>query len=222
MTKKSRGARPPAAEKPSMRSERNEDTGRRREIIEAAATLFGSRGYHATTIRQVADATGILSGSLYAHIDSKEDLLYEIAVLDAEIFLDALRPIAEEDAPAAERLRDGLRAHLELVSRYGQQARLFLLEFKELETPERRQHVVELRDEYEALWAKILEDGRRDGTFADVDISMARIAIMSLANWAYLWLKPDGRLTPADVADAFSEILLRGLLNGEPQRESGS
>src|SRR5205823_5180006 len=51
------------------------------------------RGYHATTIRQVADATGILSGSLYAHIKSKEDLLYEIAVLDAEMFLDALRPI---------------------------------------------------------------------------------------------------------------------------------
>jgi AcrR family transcriptional regulator len=190
----------------------NSDTARRREIIETAAELFGSRGYHATTIRQVADATGILSGSLYAHIKSKEDLLYEIAVLDAEIFLDGLRPIADRDGPADERLRDGLRVHLELVSRYGQQARVFLLEVKELETPERRQHVVDLRDEYESLWMKILEHGRRDGTFADVDLGIARIAIMSLANWAYLWLSPDGRLTAAQVADQFSDILLKGLL----------
>jgi TetR/AcrR family transcriptional regulator, cholesterol catabolism regulator len=185
---------------------------RRREIIEAAAELFGTQGYHATTIRQVADAAGILSGSLYAHIKSKEDLLYEIAILDAEDFIDTLGPIAESDEPAAERLREGLRAHLELVSRYGQQARLFLLEVKEIETPERREHVVRLRDEYEALWARILENGQQEGTFADVDVGMARIAIMSVANWAYLWLDPKGRLTPADVADRFSRILLEGLL----------
>jgi AcrR family transcriptional regulator len=215
MAKRTRDTASPGAVKPavpSMRSQRNEDTGRRREIIEAAAELFGNHGYHATTIRQVADATGILSGSLYAHIRSKEDLLYEIAVLDAGIFTDTLRPIAEKNGPADERLREGLRAHLELVSSYGQQARLFLLEVKELETPERRQHVVELRDEYEELWAKILEDGRRDGTFADVDMSLARIAIMSLANWAYLWLRPDGRLSPLVVADQFSDMVLHGLL----------
>jgi AcrR family transcriptional regulator len=194
-------------------SEQSRQPGtRRREIIEAAAALFGTRGYHATTIRQVADAAGILSGSLYAHIKSKEDLLYEIAVLDAEDFIDALTPIAESDAPADERLRTGLGAHLELVSRYGQQARVFLLEVKEIETPERREHVVALRDQYEALWAKILTDGQGAGLFANVDVGVARIAIMSVANWAYLWLDPKGRLSPSEIADHFAEILLRGLL----------
>src|ERR687895_661943 len=88
---------------------------RKERILEEAARLFGRRGYHATSMRDIGEATGLLAGSLYAHIASKEDLLYEVVVQAAHQFLGRVEAIRAEEPPAEERLRAAMRAHVSVV-----------------------------------------------------------------------------------------------------------
>src|SRR2546422_8061974 len=89
-------------------------SARREELTRAAARLFADRGYHATSLADLAEALGIQKASLYHHIGSKEDLLWEVASAGAEAFHAALDAIPEEVA-ATEKIRLALRAHLRVV-----------------------------------------------------------------------------------------------------------
>ena len=186
---------------------------RRDQILEKAARLFGRRGYHATSMRDIGDAAGILAGSLYAHISSKEDLLYEIVLRAAERFIDELTAIAAEDASPAERLRRAMRAHIGVVASNVDAAWAFHHEWKAL-TGERRHEVRRLRDRYERLWDEIVRDlpGSRDPRFA-------RLLVLSAANWTYTWYRPDGPLLPDQVADRFTDLLLAGLGRNTQEEE---
>jgi TetR/AcrR family transcriptional regulator, cholesterol catabolism regulator len=132
-------------------------THRRDQILEEAARLFGRRGYHATSMRDIGEAAGILAGSLYAHISSKEDLLYEIVLRAAERFIDEVTSIAAEDAPAEERLRRAMRAHVAVVASNVDAAWAFHHEWKAL-SGERLQEIRRLRRRYERLWDGIVRE----------------------------------------------------------------
>src|ERR671918_232869 len=185
---------------------------RKDQILEEAARLFGRRGYHATSMREIGEAARILAGSLYAHISSKEDLLYEIVFRAAERFIDELTAIAVEDASPAERLRRAMRARIGVVASNVDAAWAFHHEWKAL-TGERRHEVRRLRDRYERLWDEIVRDlpGSRDPRFA-------RLLVLSAANWTYTWYRPDGPLLPDQVADRFTDLLLAGLGTKEEER----
>lgn len=185
--------------------------GRRDQILAAAEQLFSERGYHATTIRDIADAAGMQSGSLYAHISSKEDLLFEIMDQGADRFLAALEPIAGADLSAADKLRLGLAAHITTVSEHIGAARIFLHEWRALER-QRRQVIQAKRDRYEELWAQIIAAGVASGEFRHVDDRFSRLLILSAANWLYTWYQPGGQLGPATIANRFADVILTGLL----------
>jgi AcrR family transcriptional regulator len=178
---------------------------RRDQIIEVAAALFSERGYHATTVRDVAEAAGLLSGSLYAHIRTKEDLLYEIVMRAARTFLDRLETVVAEPGRPQEKLRAAMRTHVRVVADDPEAARVFHHEWRAL-TGERRDEVVNLRDRYEALWDGIVRE-----LPGAIDPKLPRLLVLSAANWVYTWYDPTGPLTPEQVADGFVEILLRGL-----------
>ena len=186
---------------------------RRDQLLRAAASVFSRRGFHGATVREIAQQSGMLSGSLYAHISTKEDLLYEIVARAARQFIDSVRPIAERTGSAAGRLREALRAHLRVVAGSIEEATVFLHEWKALSGP-RREQVQQLRDTYEALWERIIEEGVRTGEFPAVDVKFARLLVLSAANWAYHWFRPDGPLSADEVADRFADLLLRGLGGG--------
>lgn len=183
--------------------------GRREEILTIACRLFSQKGYHGTTIRDISDACGILAGSLYAHINSKEDLLYEITERGARAFLESLRPIVESEKTAVEKLRQGLRAHIRVIEKNLEAATVFFHEWKAL-TDERRAKIQKKRDEYEALWARILSEGVERGEFADLDQKFARLLILSAGNWLYQWYCPNGKLSADEIADRFVNMMLRG------------
>lgn len=186
-------------------------TGRRDQILEAAEMLFSERGYHATTIRDIADAAGMQSGSLYAHISSKEDLLFEIMNAGADRFLAALEPIARLDIPAADRLRLGLTAHITTVAEHIGASRIFLHEWRSM-SPDRRVAIQVKRDRYEELWAEIIAAGVARGEFRPVDDRFVRLLVLSAGNWLYTWYRPDGPLGPAEIARRFVDVILTGLL----------
>ena len=181
---------------------------RRRELTRQAARLFAEKGYHGTSIGDLADAMGVQKGSLYAHMASKQDLLYETMREGADAFhaaLDAIR----DDLPASEKIRLALRAHLRVVAEQLDVATVFVREWRYL-TGERRDEIMTERRRYEERVRALFREGRDLGELrTDLDEATAALLVLSAANWAYTWLEP-GRNTD-ELADRFFALLVDGM-----------
>jgi TetR/AcrR family transcriptional regulator, cholesterol catabolism regulator len=183
---------------------------RKEQIYSTARSLFSERGYHATTVRDIARELNMQGGSLYAHIESKEDVLWEIVNRAAEQFLGAVEPIVGSSRTPAEKLREMVRAHVLVVADNLADATIFLHEWKFL-GEERRETIAARRDRYEHLYRRVVEEGIKSGAFAPTDPKMAALMVLSTVNWLPQWYRASGPLSPAEVADRFSELILRGL-----------
>jgi AcrR family transcriptional regulator len=183
-------------------------SSRRSELTRQAARLFAEKGYHGTSIGDLAEAMGVQKGSLYAHIDSKADLLWEVARDGAAAFHDALDTVPDE-TPPAEKIRLGLRAHLRVVAEQLDVATVFIREWRYL-VGERRDEFVTERRRYEERFRALFREGRELGELrTDLDDATATLLALSAANWAYTWIKPD---TDTDeLADRFYDFLLDGM-----------
>jgi AcrR family transcriptional regulator len=183
-------------------------TSRRRELTREAARLFAQKGYHGTSIGDIAEALGVQKGSLYAHIASKEDLLYETMREGADAFHAALDAIPD-DAPATEKIRLALRGHLRVVAEQLDVATVFVQEWRYLEGA-RRDEIVAERRRYEERIRELFREGRELSELrADLDDASAALLLLSAANWAYTWLQP-GRDTD-ELADRFFALLVDGI-----------
>jgi AcrR family transcriptional regulator len=181
---------------------------RRRELTREAARLFAQKGYHGTSIGDIAEAMGVQKGSLYAHIASKEDLLYETMREGADAFHAALDAIPE-DAPAVEKIRLALRGHLRVVAEQLDVATVFVQEWRYLEGA-RHDEIVAERRRYEERIRDLFREGRELSELrADLDEAAAVLLLLSAANWAYTWLQP-GRDTD-EIADRFFALLVDGM-----------
>ena len=184
--------------------------GRRVEMVRVAARLFSERGYHGTSMQHLGEALGLLRGSLYAHIGSKEELLFEVVDGGAERFLERGRAAVGLDAPAPERLAALLVGHLETVNEHIEAATVFLNEWRYL-SEEHRTAIQSKRDEYEELVRDVIADGVATGDFRiDLDVALSTRLVLSAANWTYTWFRPGGPSTPGDVGRAFADQLVRG------------
>src|SRR4051812_26969137 len=183
-------------------------SARRDELTRQAARLFAERGYHGTSIGDLAEAMGVQKGSLYAHISSKQDLLYETMAEGARAFHQGLDEIAD-DAPVTEKIRLALRSHLRVVGDQLDVATVFVQEWRYLEG-ERRDEVVAERRRYEERIRALFREGRDLGELrSDLDDATAALLLLSAANWAYTWLQP-GRDTD-ELADRFYSLLVDGM-----------
>jgi TetR/AcrR family transcriptional regulator, cholesterol catabolism regulator len=180
---------------------------RRAELTREAARLFAERGYHGTSIGDLAKAMGVQKGSLYAHIASKQDLLYEAVQEGARAFHAALDGVPEDVAPA-DRIRLALRAHLRVVAEQLDVATMFVREWRYLEG-ERGDEFRAERRRYEDRFRALFREGRELGQLrTDLDDQAAALLVLSAANWAYTWLRPG--VDTDELADRFFAILLDG------------
>lgn len=181
---------------------------RKSQLTREAARLFAEKGYHGTSIGDLAKAMGVQKGSLYAHISSKEDLLYEAMREGADAFHAALDGIPD-DLPATERIRLALRGHLRVVAEQLDVATVFMREWRYLEG-ERREEILAERRRYEDRIRALFREGRELGDLrTDLDDATAALLTLSAANWAYTWLQP-GRDTD-ELADRFYALLVDGM-----------
>jgi TetR/AcrR family transcriptional regulator, cholesterol catabolism regulator len=181
---------------------------RRQELNRAAARLFAERGFHGTSMGDLAEALGVQKGSLYSLTGSKQELLFETMREGAQAFHAALDEVPE-DAPAVERIRIALRGHLRVVSEQIEVATVFTREWRYLDNTYREEILAERR-QYEARWRTIFRDGIERGELrTDLDAGAAVLLVLSAANWAYTWLTP-GRDTK-ELADRFTAILVDGI-----------
>src|SRR4051812_8625887 len=183
-------------------------SARRTELTRQAARLFAEKGYHGTSIGDLAEAMGVQKGSLYAHISSKQDLLYETMAEGAAAFHAGLDAIPD-DAPVSEKIRLALRSHLRVVGDQLDVATVFVQEWRYLEG-DRRDEIVAERRRYEERIRALFREGRELGELrSDLDDATAALLVLSAANWAYTWLRP-GAGTDA-LADKFYGLLVDGM-----------
>lgn len=184
---------------------------RREQIHDVAGRLFSRRGYHATSMRDLAGELGMQGGSLYAHISSKEALLIEIVNSAAQQFDAALFTLRDEALPADLKLREAMQRHIRVIADNMESATVFFHEWKHL-SPPAYARVTAWRDTIDTFYRDLVRQGMREGTFrADLDVKMAAYLILSAVNWAYTWYHPGGDLQPRDVAEGYAEMLLGGL-----------
>jgi AcrR family transcriptional regulator len=181
---------------------------RRNELTRQAARLFAEKGYHGTSIGDLAEAMGVQKGSLYAHIESKGDLLWEVARDGAAAFHAALDTVPDE-LKATEKIRRALRAHLRVVAEQLDVATVFIREWRYLDG-ERRDLFVSERRRYEERFRALFREGRERGELrTDLDDAAATLLALSAANWAYTWLRPGADTD--ELADGFFAVLLDGM-----------
>ncbi len=183
-------------------------SARREELTRIAARLFAERGYQGTSLADLAEALGVQKPSLYHHIASKEDLLWEVAWDGAEAFHAALDGVPA-DAAAAERIRLALRAHLAVVSGQLDIATVFTREWRYL-SEERRATFLAERRRYEERIRELFRAGVEESQLrTDLDVATSALLFLSAANWAYTWLRPGA---PTDeLADRLYAALLDGM-----------
>jgi AcrR family transcriptional regulator len=186
------------------------ETPRRQQIEDAASTLFRERGYAATSVRDIAHALDMQGGSLYAHVASKEDVLWAIVVRAADRFNAEVGPIAASDRTAARKLRKMIRAHVAVVTSAQKDAAVFLDEWRFL-SPERRSIIAARRDDYEGLFRAAIAQGVDSGEFGRVDPAQTAIVILSALNGIAGWYSPSGTLTAAQIADQHADLFIRAL-----------
>jgi AcrR family transcriptional regulator len=184
---------------------------RRDQIYEVAGALFSERGYHATSMRDLASQLGMQGGSLYAHISGKEELLVELVNQAAAQFDAALMPLRSADLSPEEKLREAMRRHIEVVANNLESATVFFHEWKHL-SPDAYGKVTAWRDTIDALYRDLVREGIDRGVFrADLDVKMTAYLLLSAVNWTYTWYRPGGSLSAAQIADTFAAMLLDGL-----------
>jgi AcrR family transcriptional regulator len=181
------------------------------DIVSAAAKVFRTKGYHAATVRDIADEVGILKGSLYHHFASKEELLYLVVKEPIAQMYQTICDIAAADLGAAEKLRRAISSHLEAFDRHYPHLFVYL---RERESVKRRfrELIGFSPKEYERRWQQILREGVENGDFRpDLDIKVTSYGLLGMLNWSYKWYDPQGRLSVQEVAEQFVSLALAGL-----------
>jgi TetR/AcrR family transcriptional regulator, cholesterol catabolism regulator len=189
-----------------------ESGARRREIDDVASELFHANGYAATSVRDIARALDIQGASLYAHVASKEDVLWSIVDGAASAFEakadEAIADTATSDP--VERLAALVEAHVDVVTADPERASVFVTEWRHLSTS-RRAAIADRRDAYEARFRAVIEDGTAVGAFRPTDTALAATFILTALNGIATWYRPDGRLSADRIADHYVDLALRSL-----------
>jgi AcrR family transcriptional regulator len=188
------------------------DSARRREIVEVATELFAEKGVVATTVREIGEQVGILSGSLYHHVSSKEELIVEILEPVVRSQVEVFDAIAAETDDPEQIVRRLIGAAVAQTAANPHAARILrndsrhFPEFSGLDGVVRQQRAVMSR------WTSAVENGIADGTFrSDADPSIVTMLIADVVLGAYRFMRPVGRMPADQVADQLAALILAGL-----------
>ena len=191
------------------------ETSRRREIEDAASSLFHEHGYSGTSVRDIARAVDIQGASLYAHVASKQEVLWSIVERTASRFEAAADTVEAADPGSAVfgpgvHLISLVRAHVGVVTDDIERASVFVHEWRALDRG-RRDEIARRRDAYEARFRLAIASGIETGAFGPVDPALTAAYLLTALNGLVAWYRPDGRLSARDIADAYADLTLRAV-----------
>jgi AcrR family transcriptional regulator len=191
-------------------------TGNRRdELLAIAATLFAERGFRNTTVRDIADGAGILSGSLYHHFDSKEAMVDELLDTFQRGLFDTFEEIVASDRRPRAKLEAVVRASFEAIDQHHSEVAIFQNDATYLSGFERFGYLAERNLRFERLWRGVLLEGVESGELRqDLDVDLVYRFLRDTVWVAVTWYQPGGALSADQVADQYLSILLDGIAHG--------
>jgi TetR/AcrR family transcriptional regulator, cholesterol catabolism regulator len=182
---------------------------RQQAVIATAAEVFARRGFQATSMDDLSEATGLASGGLYHYIGSKQRLLLLILEQLMDPLLERAGGIEASGAPPREQLRELLRAWLAHVERHRDHMLVFAQERHAIERGPQWREVRRQRKAFEKILDDVLARGEQDGTMAFADRGLTLLALLGMVNHSATWLRPRGRLSPEQIADGYCDLLLK-------------
>ncbi len=189
-------------------SARADDAGRRGQLVRESARLFREKGYDATSVRDIAAATGLQSGSWVYHFKTKQDILAAVMEEGLQHALGRIEAIGREGLTPRHRFRALLRTHIDTLLGPGQDfIPVLLYEWRSLE-PAARPRIVELQRRYEAVWDEVIGQLQDSGEWAG-PTRIDRLLMFGALNWIAHWYRPDGPLDPATIAAEAERFMLR-------------
>lgn len=195
------------ADEPALHQPDAEST--RDRILRVAAEKFAQKGYHATGVAELGDAAGIKRGALYYHIGSKEDLLYQLSRRHVEEALIRGQVVVAEADGAVEKFRLLVREHLRTLAARRDEVITVMHEMYAL-TGDRARELNVLRSQYEQLFAAVLREGVQEGVFRSAE-RIEVLGVLSMLNYTYVWLDPDGPISVDEIAGRLSNLILDGM-----------
>lgn len=180
----------------------------RTDIYHAATQCFAERGYHGTTMSDIAAVIGIRASSLYNHMPSKQALLQDIVTGTMSEAERVVYPIFDESVDPAKRLSDAVVAHVLHHTHYVRETEIVQSEVASLEPGFREEYVARRRD-YAHRWRQLVIDGNGVGVFAAPSAGIASRAIIEMGIAVSKWFTEDGHLTRQQVAEQYAAMALR-------------
>jgi AcrR family transcriptional regulator len=184
-------------------------------VLDAACLLFAERGYHGTSMRDIAETLGVRAPSLYNHVASKQDILYAIMDAAMDRAIAAMEVALAGVSDVSDQLRRATESLVLDFLRFPAEVTVCNNEVRSLD-PSNRTAIVAKRDQYAARVRAIIELGCRDGRFQASTPQLAAFAVLELGNGAKSWFRPSGRYTDEFVAYEYGEFALRVVGCGRP------
>jgi TetR/AcrR family transcriptional regulator, cholesterol catabolism regulator len=185
---------------------------RRDELLELAATMFAERGLRATTVRDIADSAGILSGSLYHHFASKEEMVDEVLRGFLDWLFERYQRIVDTQPNPLERFKGLFMASFDAIEHLHAQVVIYQDEAKRLSSQPRFAYVEELNKRQRQIWVDVLQQGIVEGYFReDLDVDLVYRFIRDTTWVSVRWYQPGGALTAHDVGRQYLSIVLGGI-----------
>lgn len=182
------------------------------DVVAAAAEVFREKGYSAATLEDVANEVGMLKGSLYNYISSKEELLFAVVRPPAEQLLTEARLLAQDPSPAPQRVQRLAELHVRVLQDHFVYASVYIHDIAGLG---RFPEWAAMDHEYVAITRSILEDGVREGTLsAELDVTTAPHILIGSLNWMTRWWDPVGPVSAPEMAGRISGVFLDGARSG--------
>lgn len=182
-------------------------------VLSNAARLFREKGFERTSLKEIAEACNMLPGSLYYRYNSKEALLVELMRRGVDLVTAEVESAYASSDDPVERLRLCINAHLRALLVDSDAVYVLLFEWRAL-GPEAREEIIELRDQYESLWAGILETMIAQGVVRkNVDGRLLRLIGLGALNWVATWFDPNGAHSLDAIGDLIWQIAMDGVIN---------
>jgi AcrR family transcriptional regulator len=183
----------------------------RQEILAAAAQIFSQKGFHATSMQDIAEAVNLQKASLYHHVSSKQEILVDVLDQALDLFIANMQAVMLCPLAPDEMLRQAMHTYMTTILQQRDLASVLLLEHRSLE-PELHTRHIPRRDRFESLWRDLIQRGLDGGCYRDVDPAMTARALLGVMNWVITWYSLEGSLTPEQISCQYAGLFLNGLL----------
>jgi AcrR family transcriptional regulator len=180
------------------------------QVIRSAAQAFKKKGYHGTSMDDIARQLNITKGNLYYYFKNKEAILFECHMACLDMAIEIIEQTQGRDMKPSERIRHWISGYLERMLQ--ELVGSVVLMAEEGLSPKYLTHVIERRDHFERSVREIVAEGIKTNEFREGDPKIITFAILGSINWIAKWYDPNGEKSPAEIAAFFSDWIVTGLL----------